>query len=289
MTRPIVLHHGLFGFDKIEIKNFRLEYWGNVPNLLNKLGYKVYISKVGMVHSIKQRSDELHDFMTRNNIRDAHLICHSLGGLDARYLLDTYRSRPDKVNIKSMTTLGTPHLGSEFMDLLNDKLGLGYRYTTLKSPKPKSLLYSLLYYLDQPAYSCLTTSYCEHFNKTVELNTDAHYYSIGAKFQCSNESMSRLAQKIVDNDLNSLPILQILKIKKLDDYINLLERVMFLLSGDNDGIVSIKSSHFQNYLTTLHGSHWDLVDKSGRFGLNMDPKVEEMYCVVVNKLKELDT
>ena len=288
--RPIVLHHGLFGFDKIEIKNFRLNYWGKVPDLLSKLGYKVYISKVGKTQSIEQRSIELHKFMKRHDIKDAHLVCHSLGGLDARFLLDRYITQEDKVNISTLTTLGSPHHGSEFMDLLSLKLGLGYRYNkVVDCPTPKSVLYQLMYYLDQPAYSCLTTEYCKYFNKTVSINPMTKYFSIGASFKCKQEFIHDTADSIVHNELKDMPLLKILTLKKLEDYMGLLERITFIMTNElNDGLVTLKSSHFEKQLTHLEGSHWDLVDKSGRFGYAMEEPVEEMYLKIVTNLKKFD-
>ncbi len=286
MRRDLILHHGLFGFDKIEISNFRLNYWGSAPELLKKLGYNVHITKVSPVHSIEERSRSLREFIKSRGLRDAHLICHSLGGLDARHMLDKYRH--DDFNIRTLTTLGTPHKGSEFMDLLSQKLGLGYRYSLIEAPKPKTMLYQLLYYLDQPAYSCLTTEYSKEFNKTVQLNPKVDYYSIGANFKCDKSYIHDLANTVVNEDISRIPILKIITLKSLEDYMGLLERIMFLLAGDNDGLVSLKSSNFGNYLATLDGSHWDLVDKSGRFGNKMLESVEEMYTTIVANLKKYD-
>ena len=290
LRRPIILHHGLFGFDKIQVKDFRLNYWGNIPELLVKLGYRVYISKVGKTHSIEQRSKSLHEFIKKNDIKDAHIIAHSLGGLDARYLLHKYKTQPDAINIKTLTTLGTPHLGSDFMDLLNKRFGLGYRYSSIKGiPKPTSILYQLFYYLDQPAYSCLTSNYSTYFNKMVSVNLDTDYYSIGAAFKCKNTFLEHLAKELVANDLKSIPILQILKLRKLDELIGLLERILFILTNEeNDGLVTLTSSHFGHSLSTLQGSHWDLVDFSGRFGHAMEPHVEEMYVKIIQHLRKYD-
>eukprot|EP00834_Sanchytrium_tribonematis_P003409 NODE_130_length_16779_cov_1.687410.p7 type:complete len:283 gc:universal NODE_130_length_16779_cov_1.687410:6548-5700(-) len=280
--RPILMHHGLFGFDKIELARFRLNYWGNIPELLTKLGYKVYLSKVSKTHSIEQRSQELYEYIQKNNLENAHLLCHSLGGLDARYML---HSR--KLQIPTITTIGTPHHGSEFMDLLNRKLGLGYRYDPNLS-KPNTLAYHFLYYLDQPAYSCLTTKYCSKFNESIKENKFTKYYSVGASFKCDNEKIHHIAKQIVDNDVTNMPLLSILGLKTLQDYMDLLERIMYNLSGDNDGLVSLKSSKYGQYLKTLSGSHWDLVDKSGRFGNKMEENVEKLYVDIVNLLKSHD-
>ena len=48
-----------------------------------------------------------------------HLVGHSLGGLDSRYLVSNLGMAGQAV---SLTTMGTPHTGSSFADWLVDRL-----------------------------------------------------------------------------------------------------------------------------------------------------------------------
>lgn len=45
-----------------------------------------------------------------------NLIGHSMGGLDARYLIT--HLQPEAFTVKTLTTIATPHRGSAFADYL---------------------------------------------------------------------------------------------------------------------------------------------------------------------------
>jgi triacylglycerol lipase len=53
---------------------------------------------------------------------EVHIIAHSMGGLDARFCLSP--GNPDNIaaraRVASLTTIGTPHLGSPVADILTD-------------------------------------------------------------------------------------------------------------------------------------------------------------------------
>lgn len=48
--------------------------------------------------------------------REVNLIGHSMGGLDARYLIT--HLQPEAFTVKTLTTIATPHRGSAFADYL---------------------------------------------------------------------------------------------------------------------------------------------------------------------------
>ena len=48
--------------------------------------------------------------------REVNLIGHSMGGLDARYLVT--HLQPEAFTVKTLTTIATPHRGSAFADYL---------------------------------------------------------------------------------------------------------------------------------------------------------------------------
>jgi triacylglycerol lipase len=125
LDAPIVLAHGLFGFDRIGFGPVTLaNYFRSLPRYLEAAGNRVLVSQVPPIAGIERRSQVLG-----RRIRAAfggepvHLIGHSMGGLDARALL---ASEGDAGLILSLTTIGTPHLGSALAD--HAKLGLGRVY-----------------------------------------------------------------------------------------------------------------------------------------------------------------
>jgi len=51
-----------------------------------------------------------------------HIIAHSMGGLDSRYLLSPDNPTPNRMPIRSLTTIGTPHFGSPIADAVDNPL-----------------------------------------------------------------------------------------------------------------------------------------------------------------------
>ncbi|SCV71970.1 BQ2448_4664 [Microbotryum intermedium] len=127
---PIVLCHGLYGFDVRGPSYLRLHYWGDLLSILRgKVGAEVFVTAVPGTGSIKQRAHSLHGLLQEN--QDIHgkqlnFLAHSMGGLDARYLFS--QIRPEAYHPISLTTLSTPHRGSEFMAWCRANIGIGTDY-----------------------------------------------------------------------------------------------------------------------------------------------------------------
>lgn len=115
---PIVLVHGLLGFDSL----FGVyDYWYGVPSDLRSGGAKVFVANVSSSNYTEVRGEQLiRDLL---NLRAVHgyqkfnLIGHSHGGPTARYVASV---RPDLV--ASVTSVGSPHTGSKVADALNTTL-----------------------------------------------------------------------------------------------------------------------------------------------------------------------
>ncbi|KAL0079334.1 Alpha/Beta hydrolase protein [Phycomyces blakesleeanus] len=124
---PVVLCHGLYGFDKRGPDNLpalQVHYWGGIENALAKLGAKVIVTRVPSTGSIWERAQVLHKLMkTVLDGKDINFIAHSMGGLDCRHLITHIPDRPYRV--RSLTTISTPHRGSPVMDWFRDNVGVG--------------------------------------------------------------------------------------------------------------------------------------------------------------------
>ncbi|PKK71954.1 alpha/beta-hydrolase [Rhizophagus irregularis] len=125
---PIILCHGLFGFDKLgpsSIPYLQIHYWGGIQEALQKLGAKVVVTKVPRTGCIKTRAQALHKMLENvcSGGIDVNLLAHSMGGLDCRYLIAHLPTT--QVTIRSLTTVATPHRGSPFMDWCRDNIGVG--------------------------------------------------------------------------------------------------------------------------------------------------------------------
>jgi triacylglycerol lipase len=126
LEHPIVLAHGLFGFRRIGLGRFTLtSYFRGIPEYLRAGGNRVHVTRVPPIAGVEFRARVLADEIDRvfPNQR-IHLIGHSMGGLDARRLLDEPRWAR---RILSLTTVATPHLGSTLADLARVRVGPIYR------------------------------------------------------------------------------------------------------------------------------------------------------------------
>lgn len=122
LESPIVLVHGLFGFDRIGVGPVSLiDYFHGIPRALRAAGNTVVVPRVHPTAGMARRVEQLARWISAAVPEGPfHLIGHSMGGLDARLLLDdpVWRART-----LSLTTIGTPHLGTSLADVWSIRLG----------------------------------------------------------------------------------------------------------------------------------------------------------------------
>jgi len=110
---PIVLSHGMLGFDSI----LGIDYWYGIPHALRRDGAQVYVTEVSQLNTSELRGEELLDqveeIVAISGKSKVNLIGHSHGGPTVRYVAAV---RPDLV--ASITTVGAPHKGSDVADLI---------------------------------------------------------------------------------------------------------------------------------------------------------------------------
>ena len=98
---PIILVHGLYGFDNI----FIIDYWYRIIEALELGGAEVYTSPVPKLNSTEYRGEylinSLEEMQAITGKNRFHLMGHSHGGPTVRYVLNV---RPDLV--ASVTTIG---------------------------------------------------------------------------------------------------------------------------------------------------------------------------------------
>ncbi|KAA1172788.1 triacylglycerol lipase [Marinobacter salinexigens] len=112
---PIVLVPGIFAFDTIA----GVDYWYRIPGALEDEGARVFIPKINAFDSSARRGERLIEQLdairaaSGGSITRFNLIGHSQGGITSRYVMNV---RPDLV--ASVTTLHTPHRGSQLADIV---------------------------------------------------------------------------------------------------------------------------------------------------------------------------
>lgn len=110
---PIVLVHGLFGFDNIG----PVDYWYGIPSALRSDGARVYVAQVSAANSTEVRGEQLltqvKQILAATGAAKVNLIGHSHGGPTIRYVASV---RPDLV--ASATSVGGVNKGSAVADLI---------------------------------------------------------------------------------------------------------------------------------------------------------------------------
>lgn len=168
LRNPIVLVHGLMGFDRLRIGPVVMDYFRKIPTLFRSGGNRVLVARVSPTRGIAERARELKTLLDRQFSREpVHLIAHSMGGLDARYLI----SRLGMANrVLSLTTLGTPHRGTMLADL-----GLR-RLERFLRPLFGHWGVSIQGLCD------LTRASCAEFNRTTPDAPGVRYFSVAGRF-----------------------------------------------------------------------------------------------------------
>lgn len=230
---PIVLAHGLLGFAELRLLPSWLPpvyYWRGITEALKANGVEVITTTVPPSGRIEKRAEELaRGISDAANGREVNIIAHSMGGLDARYMIS--HLRPTNVKVRSLVTVASPHHGSSFADFLfqeigNDRLPEIYRFLERVG-------------METGAFEQLTSTYMnEKFNPNTPDDPDVRYFSYGA----STHRLPLLS-----------PFRQSLKI-------------ISRIEGPNDGLVSVTSSQWGSYKGTLvNVSHLDLINWTNRW------------------------
>jgi triacylglycerol lipase len=169
LAHPVVLVHGLAGYGRLNVGGSTfMSYWTNVPEAIAAAGNRVYVPRLPPTASIVRRAATLKTFLDRELPGEAvHLIAHSMGGLDSRYMI-THLGMADRV--RSLTTLGTPHRGTAFADW-----GIR-RVERLVRP-----VFDLLG-LSREAFHDLATAACREFNDRTPDAPGVRYFSVAGRF-----------------------------------------------------------------------------------------------------------
>ena len=110
---PILLVHGLFGFDRIGSHH----YFHGIKQALNECGASVFVPIISAANDNEARGDQLlkqiHNLRRQIGAQRVNLIGHSQGALTARYVAAI---APEL--IASVTSVSGPNHGSELADRL---------------------------------------------------------------------------------------------------------------------------------------------------------------------------
>jgi triacylglycerol lipase len=162
---PVILLHGLFGFDELEIGPARYAYFRGLTERLRRVGAEVERPQVARVGPVAVRAQQLAHRIEALSAKRVNVIAHSMGGLDARYAIARLGLEG---RVASLITIGTPHRGTPLADLGTRVLGeaLGLRRALGAAG------------IDTTAFYDLTTARMASFNDSVRDARGVWYASV---------------------------------------------------------------------------------------------------------------
>lgn len=256
---PVIMVHGIC-FRDWQYFN----YWGRIPNALKQNGAVIYYGKqqsaISVADSAEELKAEIEHVLQKTGAEKVNIIAHSKGGLDSRYAISKLGMAP---YVASLTTINTPHHGCKYADVLLDHLPNGViRYLTRR--------YNALYYMlgdERPdllaGLNDLRATTCKQFNEEIIDSPDVYYQSIATGMKRPYNTFAPL---------------------------NFTYLYIKIYDGENDGLVSIDSAKWGNFLGTItidkkRGlSHADMIDLVHRDIKGFD--ASEFYVGLLSDLKE---
>ncbi|RZA05075.1 MAG: alpha/beta fold hydrolase [Proteobacteria bacterium] len=185
LRNPIVLVHGA------TTKGSRLqigwmdfgEYFHYIAPYYRATGSEVKTAELSTDGTIEERAAVLKNFIeTEYPGRMVNIVAHSLGGLDARYMVSVLGSQ----QVSSITTIGTPHLGTPLANWADRQVRKGY---------PWYWFFRLIGYdmAKRRFLKEITTDFMRDvFNPKVQDSPDVRYFSVQTKATFDGFTMSHL-------------------------------------------------------------------------------------------------
>jgi triacylglycerol lipase len=228
---PIILAHGITRPDylvdvlvkKLHLDDFsqaydKLHYFKGIASYLKQHGFEVYRTSVSFAADVETRAQdlvkEIQKILANTGHEKVHIIGHSMGGLDARHMIVNY-NMADKV--ATLTTLGTPHLGSSVADWF------------IENGRWNKIFNALGKVINLEGFKSLTTAACRVFN---DLARDA---------EASNPVIYQVYASSQQRELTFFPFQKTWQ-------------VTYDQEGDNDGLVSVTSQHWEERLLAKNGA-----------------------------------
>ena len=251
---PLVMVHGIARRDTDKY----IHPWGRIPEFLQEIGVKPFFGNTDAWGGIESNAQLLKATIDKvlhtTNSEMVNILAHSKGGIDSRYCIWRY-DYGDRV--ASLTTISTPHHGSEIADFLFHTMGShteAARKILIDFGRLFGDVHPDIYNVNQQ----LTTGQMKAFNETVGMD-------------------HRVLYQVMYTTMN----------KPTDDVTffhsyNYLKKV----SGDNDGLVSERSARWGNNITKIPGalSHEQIIDH----GITKDLGIDTLYIYldIINELIE---
>jgi triacylglycerol lipase len=260
----LVLAHGYLGFREF----LGIEYFHGVKQLLEaSFDVRVLVTKVDPDQGIETRGEQLRRQIlvalgelspnadderrivkSLDPARQTHILGHSMGGLDSRFILSPAHPNNIASFIASLTTISTPHRGSPIADWFAAKL-LRKGFSLLDWWMERKLRPALTKLgISLNGLQDLTTKHAASFNDKYVDHPQVRYFSVAGAGRTSGRATAKVLY----------PGYEYMKKK---------------LQAENDGLVTVASAtwgEFDAHLWPAHhldeiGHDLDHPGKPGRF------------------------
>lgn len=251
---PIVLAHGLLAGPRSMMF---------VKQALTPDGHQLFVTTVPTIHNVETRADllakQIDQILIDTESEKVNIIAHSMGGLDARYLISKL-GYEDK--IASLTTVATPHRGTPFADWLlkwtsrisEERLNNLARQTSLRFA-PEDIAEMADFRLGFLGISVQTA---EQFNQDVP-DSDKVYYQSWAGL--SNAFGKAHANDVPECTKEGAPFWKPKHIRDTLEWVMI--PLAYLTRGPeklpNDGAVPVSSAKWGNFRGCVPADHLDLL------------------------------
>lgn len=256
---PIIMLHGI-GFRDLRWFN----YWGRIPKELVRNGAVVYYGHQQAWGTLEDNAaiikEKIESVLEENHCDQVNIIAHSRGGLDARYVISGLHMERQ---VASLTTISTPHRGSELLTVLNR--------------------------LPDSIYHFIASLFDKAFRKLGDTNPDCYC----ASKELSPEFCRDFNEKYPDSPLVYYQsYASVVKHTFGDSLLSIPNLLMYLAGASkNDGLVTVESAKWGNFRGTFEStgrrgiSHGDMIDLKREDYKGFD--VIEAYVGIVSELKDM--
>jgi triacylglycerol lipase len=213
---PIVFCHGMLAYSLLRMQiPVEKNYFTPLAEFLRQRGFRVLFPAVAPTSGVVERAAQLRDQILQWTDEPVNLIAHSMGGLDARFMI-THLNMAERV--RTLTTISTPHHGSYLADWFQahfrERVPILYALETIG--------------MNVDGFRDLRPEVCRRFNSQTPDQPGVRYFSFGGDVQPSH----------------------------LTPFLRRAWSILTPVEGPNDGLVSLASARWGEYLGTLQADHF---------------------------------
>ena len=188
---PFILVHGIM------IKDYKfLKAFCRIEHVLREAGYPTFTSLTDAFGTIEYNAEvlkhQIEVIMKEYNVDKVNLIAHSKGGLDCKYMIQHLNMED---HVASLTTLCTPHLGSEIatnilklpkpiIKLMEFSLNTTYKIFGDHKPDCLTVAKQLVkkQHIEDETIHFSNKVYCQSYSTTMDKSSDDFVMGIPLKF-----------------------------------------------------------------------------------------------------------